>query len=302
LSNLIIVFFAYLLDRLFGEFSFVKHPVILIGDAISWFEKRFYAQSIFRGVLLTLFILLLSGSAALLLVSLLALLPWYLQMALSSFLASMFLAHRMLYDAVAELIGAEEPREKLRMLVSRDTSGLSESEVYKAGIETYAENLSDAVVAPLFYLLLFGLPGIILYKAVNTLDSMVGYRNERYEKFGKVSARLDDAANLIPSRLTAMMIMLLGRQRALLSFYAQGRKHSSPNAGHPITAMAMAAGVRLGGPTFYFGKLRPKAYFGQGKEEIEKEDLLKALGMRTSIDLLILLCIFTAWLSLRYFL
>ncbi|MBE0498657.1 MAG: cobalamin biosynthesis protein CobD [Campylobacterales bacterium] len=300
MSNLAISFFAYLLDRLFGEFSFVKHPVILIGEAISWFEKHFYADSIFRGVLLTLFILLLSGSASLLAVSLLALLPWYLQMALSSFLASMFLAHRMLYDAVAELIGAKEPREKLKMLVSRDTSGLSESEVYKAGIETYAENLSDAVVAPLFYLLLFGLPGIILYKAVNTLDSMVGYRNERYEKFGKVSARLDDAANLIPSRLTAMMIMLLGRQRALLSFYTQGREHSSPNAGHPITAMAMAVGVRLGGPTFYFGKLQPKAYFGHGREEIEKEDLFKALGMRTGIDLLILLCIFTAWLFLKY--
>ena len=164
---------------------------------------------------------------------------------LTSFLASMFLAHRMLYEAVFELSSAQNPREKLSMLVSRDTQGLSDSEVYKAGIETYAENLSDGVIAPLFYLLVFGLPGIIIYKSVNTLDSMVGYRNEKYERFGKASALLDDLLNLLPSRVTAVIIMLVGGKHPLFSFYRDGKKHASPNGGHPITAMALVAGLRF---------------------------------------------------------
>lgn len=280
--------FAYLLDRLFGEFRLIKHPVIFIGEAIAWFESRFYKESVFRGFLLTLFILLLSGTFSMLIVWMLKGFVWYVEVTVSSLIASMFLAHRMLHDTVFELLSSKEPRKSLSMLVSRDTQELSDSEVYKAGIETYAENLSDGVVAPLFYLLLFGLPGIVIYKAINTLDSMVGYRNERYEKFGKFSALLDDAANFIPSRLTAMMIMLLSRPTELFSFYSDGKKHASPNAGHPITAMALAVGVKLGGPTRYFGKLQQKAYFAEGRKEIEKDDLRHALRMRNRIDVFIL--------------
>ncbi len=284
MSNLFISFFAYLIDRLFGEFDFIKHPVILIGETISWFERHFYKDSVYRGMLLSVFITSLSGLASFLIVWLFGHLLWYLELIFTGLLASMFLAHRMLYDAVFELTSAQEPRKSLSMLVSRDTNELSDSEVYKAGVETYAENLSDGVIAPLFYLLLFGLPGIIIYKSINTLDSMVGYRNDKYEKFGKASALLDDLVNLIPSRLTAILIMLLSRPAHLLSFYRDGRKHASPNAGHPITAMALAIGLRLGGPTRYFGKLHDKAYFGKGKKEIEKEDVIKALQMRTRID------------------
>jgi adenosylcobinamide-phosphate synthase len=163
------------------------------------------------------------------------------------------------------------------MVVSRDTKDLSESEIYKAAIESYGENLSDGVVAPLFYLLLFGLPGIILYKTINTMDSMVGYKNKRYEKFGKVAAKLDDLANFIPSRLTALLIMIVAKQKPLLGFYEDGKKHESPNAGHPITAMALALGVQLGGDTSYFGKIKHKPHFGKGREEITKEDVYKAL-------------------------
>ncbi len=301
MTNLLISFFAYLLDRLFGEFSFIKHPVIFIGEAISWFEKKLYKNTVFRGLLLTLFILSLSGFFSFLIVWTFSHLVWYLELIFTALFTSMFLAHKMLYDAVYELLSTQDPRQKLSMLVSRDTKELSDSEVYKAGIETYSENLSDGVIAPLFYLLLFGLPGIIIYKSINTLDSMVGYRNERYEKFGKVSAILDDLVNLIPSRLTAMMIMLLKRPRDLFKFYKDGKKHSSPNAGHPITAMALAIGIRLGGPTSYFGKVEHKAYFGEGKEEIEKEDLLNALQLRSKIDIFILISIFITWLSLRCF-
>lgn len=294
MTNIFIAFFAYLVDRLFGEFNFIKHPVILIGEAISWFEIQFYKDSIYRGVFLTLFITTLSGLVSFFIVWLLGHSVWYLEIIFTGLIASMFLAHRMLYDSVLELTSTQDPRQSLSMLVSRDTKELSDSEVYKAGVETYAENLSDGVIAPLFYLLLFGLPGVIIYKSINTLDSMVGYRNDKYERFGKASALLDDLVNFIPSRLTAMLIMLLSRPVHLLSFYRDGRKHASPNAGHPITAMALGIGLRLGGPTRYFGKLQDKAYFGKGKEEIEKEDLMKTLHMRVRIDAFIFLSLILA--------
>lgn len=288
MTSLLVAFFAYLLDRLIGEFNFIKHPVIFIGDAISWFEKYFYKESVFRGFLLTLLIIFISGIVSVFITWIMSSLVWYIELIVTAFIASIFLAHRMLHDAVFELISAQDPREKLSMLVSRDTQELSDSEVYKAGVETYAENLSDGVIAPLFYLLLFGLPGIVIYKAINTLDSMVGYRNERYENFGKASALLDDVVNFLPSRVTAMMIMFLSRPTELFNFYNDGKKHASPNAGHPITAMALAIGVRLGGPTRYFGNLQEKVYFGKGREEIEKEDLLNALRLRSKVDAFIL--------------
>jgi len=165
------------------------------------------------------------------------------------------------------------------MLVSRDTKELSDSDVYKAAIETYGENLSDGVIAPLLFLLFFGLPGIVFYKTVNTLDSMVGYRNKKYENYGKASAILDDILNFIPSRLTAILIMYLAKQKDIFAFYKDGKKHDSPNAGHPITAMALALDLKLGGDTSYFGKIKKKATFGVGKEVIEEYDIHKALAI-----------------------
>ena len=165
------------------------------------------------------------------------------------------------------------------MLVSRDTEHMSESDIYKAAIETYAENLSDGVIAPLFYLLLFNLPGIILYKTVNTMDSMVGYRNKRYENYGKAAAIFDDIVNYIPSRITALLIMLISNQKEIFGFYEYGKKHDSPNAGHPITAMALALDIKLGGDTHYFGKLKKKPYFGVGREIITDNDVQNALNL-----------------------
>lgn len=296
MSNLAVAFVAYLLDRLFGEFSFIKHPVIVIGELISWFEKKFYKDSVLHGVLLVLFTL---GTVALFAFSLeafLSRLSPFLHHTAAGLIASMFLAHRMLHDSVLSVIESDEPREELKMLVSRDTEGLSESDINKAAIETYAENLSDGVVAPLFYLLLLGLPGIILYKSVNTLDSMVGYRTERYERFGKTAAKLDDLLNYIPSRLTALLIMFASRTKPLLGFYRNGRLHESPNAGHPITAMALSLGVRLGGDTRYFGKLKEKPSFGNGREAISKEDVKHALASRAKIDKLVLLLLAFAYI------
>ena len=272
---------SYLIDRIFGEFSFIRHPVVIMGDYIKWFEKKFYKDDVFRGFLLT---------------STLIILVWLLVGLISSninniiilsIIASTTIASKMLYDSVYDIIGNPS---HIKYLVSRDTSQLSSSDINKAGVETYAENFSDGVVAPLFYMLLFGLEGAFIYKAINTLDSMVGYRNERYEKFGKFSAKVDDIANYIPARLTALIIgVLMFSKKALLHFYSYGKKHDSPNAGHPISAMALAIGIKLGGDTVYFGKLKKKAFFGDGREDITSNDIRLALKLRNRFDLFILL-------------
>ena len=280
---------AYIIDFIFSEFQklkFLKHPIIFMGEYISWFEKRFYKDSIFQGFLLCI-------SLVFIVFSIVYLISFIDNIFIQGLLASFTLSSKMLYDAVRDVVSSDDlqiKKEKISMLVSRDTSNMSNSDVNKAAIETYAENLSDGVIAPLFYLLCFGLVGAFVYKAINTLDSMVGYRNTKYEKFGKFSARLDDVANYIPSRITALIIALLFfSKKAFLEFYKYGKKHESFNAGLPISAFALALNVKLGGPTSYFGKIKDKPFFGDGKENIENSDVLKALEFKTRLDIFIII-------------
>ncbi len=274
---------AYIIDKIFGEFRFIKfykHPVVFMGDFISWFEKRFYKDSIARGVILNLSLL-----------SLIFVVVFFIDFFVDNvfvlaLIASSGLASKSLFDSVKEILNTPQ---NIKYLVSRDTNNLNQSDINKASIETYAENISDGVIAPLFYLLLFGLYGLFIYKGINTLDSMVGYKNDKYEKFGKFSAKLDDIANYIPSRITAVLIALLfWSKKALLGFYSFGKLHESPNAGHPISAMALSLNISLGGDTSYFGKIKHKPYFGDGKKEITKEDLSKALSLQIRLDLFII--------------
>ena len=282
---------AYIVDRVVGEFGFIRHPVVWMGDYISWFEKRFYADSIARGMVLTLSLLtlvfLLSFGISYLLSG------WGhpdLHVLLYGVIASTTIASKMLYDSVKDIITNPQG---IQYLVSRDTEHLSDSDINKAAIETYAENLSDGVIAPLFYLIFFGLWGAFVYKAINTLDSMVGYRNERYEKFGKFTAKLDDVVNYIPARVTAVLIVLLinGRHLGLplRKIWIQGSKHESPNAGYPISAMALSIGVKLGGDTSYFGKIKSKPFFGEGREMITKEDIQNALALQPRLDIFVII-------------
>ncbi len=286
--NIAVALFAYLIDRIFGEFRFLKHPVSYMGEYIKWFETHHYQDSVGRGAMLTFSLLLITFGMVHALSIYIGYMPnLYIQTGLYAIVASTTISSRMLYDAVYAVI--ENPQE-IQYLVSRDTQQLSRSDINKAAIETYAENLSDGVIAPLFYLLLFGLEGAFLYKAVNTLDSMVGYRTPRYEHFGKVSARLDDLLNYIPARITALLIaLLMGSRSAFKSFYQQGAQHDSPNAGHPIAAMGLALEVKLGGDTYYFGELKKKATFGSGRGMITTEDIKRALSLRWRMDLLIVL-------------
>lgn len=292
---------AYLLDRFFGEFP-LTHPVVWIGRYITWFEKRFYADAVLRGGILTLSLLILVYGIVSLVLAVVAYLPEWARFALIALLASTGLAFRMLGESVRGVLDSDDPNAAVAMLVSRDTQTMSESDVNKALVETYAENLSDGVVAPLFWLLVAGLPGIALYKAVNTLDSMVGYRTARYERFGKVSARLDDLLNWIPARLTVLLILLVSFSRAAVRAVRRSAAgHESPNAGYPIAAMAGAVGVALGGPTSYHGKVKNKPFFGDGRREITRSDVHAALGLGTKIDALLVIILLilagTEWLG-----
>ena len=289
-----ILILAYFIDAIFSEFSqvkYLKHPIILIGNYISWFERKFYKDSTFRGFILCFTLI----TVVFFITFFLSLIDNIL---FQAFLASFTISSKMLYDSVKNVIESSDPKYAISMLVSRDTKDMNENEINKAAIETYAENLSDGVIAPLFYLLFFGLIGAFIYKAINTLDSMVGYRNEKYENFGKFSAKLDDIVNYIPSRITAVLIAILFKSKhSFKNFYSFGKLHDSPNAGHPISAMALALNIKLGGPTSYFGEIKDKAYFGEGKESIKKDDVRKALRFKSRFDLLIVFLTFIYLLS-----
>ena len=170
--------------------------------------------------------------------------------------------------------GLEAGRKQLSRIVGRDTSQLTEQQIRIAVLETMSENLSDGVVAPLFYYAIAGVPGMMAYKMINTMDSMMGYRNERYEWFGKFAARLDDVANFIPSRLTALlMIFVTGSKRGLQFVLKYGNKHKSPNAGYPESALAGILNCRFGGPNVYHGVVVQKPFIGESDRLILAEEI-----------------------------
>jgi adenosylcobinamide-phosphate synthase len=281
---------AYLVDMVFGEFP-CKHPVAVMGDFISAFERRFYSDRILPGALLVISLIALALLVSLTLVYLCNFfLPSWLSLMVLAIFASTGLAMNMLHESVAALLTNEQPRQALSYLVSRDTEDMTETEVYKAGVETWAENLSDGVIAPLFYLLLFGLPGVAVYKAINTMDSMIAYKTERYFYFGKTAAIVDDIANFIPARLTALLIVALAKdkQRAWQCLWRDGNKLESPNAGYPIAAMAGALGVALGGDASYHGQIKHKPTLGLAVNPVDKPALTQALQMKTGINLVVL--------------
>ena len=185
-------------------------------------------------------------------------------------------------------------------IVGRDTQALSAQEVRTAALETLAENLSDGVVAPLFWYCLLGVPGMVIYKAVNTFDSMIGYRTEHYRRFGCWAARIDDVANFVPARLTALLMILVGQhwaRRASLSFLRRyGSQHASPNSGWPEAALAAILDCRFGGPHNYFGQLVPKPYIGDNPRELNRNDLTVSLRVALFVEFLSVLIVAMRWL------
>jgi adenosylcobinamide-phosphate synthase len=190
-------------------------------------------------------------------------------------------------QAVCEVLereGVEAGRRQLARIVGRDTADLDEQQIRTAVLESLAENLSDGVVAPLFYYALAGVPGLMAYKMVNTLDSMVGYRNSRYEQFGKFAARLDDAANLVPARLTAGLLALIGGSKRGFEFiFTYGHQHKSPNAGYPEAALAGVLDCRFGGPNYYHGQLVPKPYIGNNPRPLAPDEIKRVARLNHAV-------------------
>lgn len=273
----LILFAAVLLDLLLGDPRWLPHPVVAIGRLINLLERglrRLPVNERLAGVLLlAVTVGTTYGLAFFLLKGAYAVSP-YAGFAVAVFLAWTCLAARSLHgesQAVAAALEAgdlPEARRRLSFIVGRDTAELEEPEIWRAVVETVAENTSDGVIAPLFFLMLGGPALAMAYKAVNTLDSMVGYRNERYIRFGWASARFDDLANLIPARMTGFLMVLaapffgLSAADAWRIMGRDGRNHSSPNSGIPEAAAAGALGVRLGGTNRYFGRPVEKPTIG----------------------------------------
>jgi adenosylcobinamide-phosphate synthase len=256
------------LDLLLGDPLFLHHPVVYIGKLITFLEtglRRLFNNLRFAGIVLCLSVLLVSGSLTAGLIWLSGELHPWVQAAVIVYLAFTTLALRQLHKEsriVVDLVAAGDlvnARRSLSLIVGRETAHLTEEEILRACIETVAENSSDGVIAPLFYLCLGGPVLAMIYKAANTLDSMVGYRDDRYREIGWASARLDDWFNLLPARLTGLLIVLvsfplgLNGWAALKLMLRDARKTSSPNAGFPEAAAAGALGIQLGGPAVYFG-------------------------------------------------
>jgi adenosylcobinamide-phosphate synthase len=187
----------------------------------------------------------------------------------------------------------DEGRAQVARIVGRDTSELSAQEVRTAALETLAENLSDGVIAPLFWLMLLGTPGMLAYKMVNTLDSMIGYHTERYLQFGCWAAHIDDVANYIPARLTALLMIIFTSSpfRHFSFILKYGRNHASPNSGYPEAALASILDCRFGGPHIYFGEMFEKPYIGDNDRELTTKDMKTAVRVNRTAEVLMVIIV-----------
>ena len=291
---------AWLLDRWLGDPTWLPHPVVAFGRAISFCEHRLnkgrgrFLKGMLTAVVLVALTYLLT--CALLRGASFYVSPW-LEAALEVILIFFCLAGTTLVREVQDVFRAldrslEEGRRQVARIVGRDTQALSAQEVRTAALETLAENLSDGVIAPLFWYLLLGVPGMMMYKMINTLDSMIGYRNERYRRFGCFAARLDDVANYIPARLTALLMIGVSGHPALWTFVRRyGRAHASPNSGYPEAALAGILDCRFGGPHDYFGEEVWKPYIGQNDRPLTTQDMEQAVRINRRAEVCMLLLI-----------
>jgi len=289
---------GWLLDFFLGDPSWLPHPVVGFGKMISKGEHRLNRGShrMAKGAALAACLILLVFFAVW---GLKRLVPnvviWLI---LDTIIIFYCLAGTTLIREVREVFLAldrslDEGRRQVARIVGRDTSQLSAQEVRTAALETLAENLSDGVIAPLFWFALLGTPGMLAYKMVNTLDSMIGYRTERYKDFGCWAARIDDVANYIPARLTALLMVIASGRLSLVKFvWKNGRRHASPNSGYPEAALAGILNCRFGGPHIYFGELFDKPYIGTNDRQLTTADMRIATRINRLAELLMLLLTF----------
>ena len=285
---------AILADLFIGDRCIGMHPVIMLGKLIEWLEGLLYGKTSqrIRGFIFTVLTLLATGAVVFIIESIVNT-HIILQWTVGIYLMYLIPSAKSLRDFTEAIIPSLDEddltvaRQQIGMLVGRDTETLTKDEIVRAAIETSSENTIDGLVAPVFYMaigslwghgLLFG----YLYKAINTLDSMVGYKNERYLKFGYFSAKLDDLANLLPARLGSMMMLLVGKilrydaYSGWLVFLRDRKNHKSPNSGHPESVTAGLLGIQLGGDSRYFGKMVSKPTIGHKKKDLEASDIRKS--------------------------
>lgn len=297
MTNLLSLLIGWVLDLLFGDPARLPHPIVWFGRMIAFGEHRLNKGNHrkLKGAVLAIS-LILSVFA----------LTWFVRYFLTSHLLPLTpaldciiifycLAGTTLIREVRQVFLAvdrslEEGRQQVARIVGRDTSELSAQEVRTAALETLAENLSDGVIAPLFWLALLGTPGMLAYKMVNTLDSMIGYKTERYRDFGCWAAHIDDIANYIPARLTALL-MVLGDTKHLNFVWRNGRRHASPNSGYPEAALAGILDCRFGGPHCYFGQLFDKPYIGDNDRPLTTADMQKAVCMNRTAEVLMVIIV-----------
>jgi len=316
MNNGILVIAAFVLDAFVGEFRSIPHPVQGFGVIIGLFNRVFNREGNSPAIKTAagFFMAVIVACSGYLVPYLLiryayAYLPAWAGFALTLLLAYTTLSVKGLADSAREVIrpllegDMESARRALSMIVGRDTGSLDERGVTRGAVETVAENASDGVVAPLFYMAIGGVPLAMMYKAVNTMDSMVGYKDEKYRDFGRYPALIDDIANFIPARITSLYMILAAW---VLSFFRPGAysasgsidilfrdrlNHKSPNSGYPEAAMAGALGVRLGGPSEYFGMVVDKPFIGDETSELTSEKvrdavrLLYVTGAAAALDL-----------------
>lgn len=317
---------GWLLDRWLGDPAWLPHPIVGFGKLIAAGERHWNKgpHRMLKGGLLAagltigiwkLLDILVWGFSFLAIAFFMTEHPqigWLFTAVAFCFQTAIVfysLAGKTLIDEVREVFRAvdrsvEEGRKQVARIVGRDTATLAPQEIRTAALETLAENLSDGVVAPIFWYAILGVPGMMAYKMVNTLDSMIGYRTERYRAFGCVAARLDDAANWIPARLTAMlMILTAGRPRLLRFVLRFGPQHASPNSGWPEAALAGILDCRFGGTHDYFGETVYKPHIGTNDRPLTTADMQRAIAINRRVEIatiVLAICLWPLCWYLRY--
>lgn len=309
MSPMITAVAAFLIDALIGDPRSKFHPVVLIGNLISLLEKILRrefdspSQKIFKGGLLVTIVVAINFGIGYGIELLSQKIPSLsAQIFIQALVLSFMISPRSLGDAAKEIYSLletenlAEARKKVGWIVGRDTQNLNESEVARATVETVAENTVDGIISPLFYFAVGGLPFAVAYRAINTMDSMLGYKNEKYLHFGRAAARLDDVANFIPARLTAILFLgaaaLLGLdvRNAFNMMKRDASKHPSPNGGWAEATVAGALNIRLGGTNYYFGQPHFRAYMGDPNEILEAAHILGTIRLMYTATILFLIC------------
>jgi len=299
MKALLILLLGWIADLCLGDPVKLPHPIVGFGKLIAVFERMLNRGSYrkLKGAITALLLISVVFISVYYLERWLFSIHFYFGMAFSGACVFFCLAGTTLIREVREVFYAvdrslEEGRRQVARIVGRDTSQLDEQEVRKAALETLAENLNDGVVAPLFWYLLLGVPGMMAYKMVNTLDSMIGYRTERYRDFGCWAAHIDDIAGYVPARITTLLMLLVTWRLGILSFVTWfGREQDSPNSGYPEAALAGILNCRFGGPHTYFGEYFEKPYIGTNERPLTTDDMKRAVAINRRVEIVWVLII-----------